>query len=185
MQAFTPIPTVWQAPLPMNPNQHIPQRRSTADVRELKYRILYKTEMCNNVIQAGKCPYGKLFSPFSPFSLAFPQHFPHFFFFWLLFQLYPFLSLFPKKKNQGSRCKFAHNFNELRFVPQEEKLRFGLITWQTYLGHRTQPCQNMLTTGHCPYGTKCCFLHGEDPALESEETRKKYLLCYDYGVIGL
>lgn len=123
--------------------------------------------------------------PFPLFPLLSHNIFRIFFFFWLLFQLYPFLSLFPKKKNQGSRCKFAHNFNELRFVPQEEKLRFGLITWQTYLGHRTQPCQNMLTTGHCPYGTKCCFLHGEDPALESEETRKKYLLCYDYGVIGL
>lgn len=90
----------------------------------------------------------------------------------------------------GARCKFAHAPNELRYVPQEEKLRFGLITWQTYLSHRTQPCQNLISIGECPYGNKCCFRHDlaanevYNPTKQSEEERLRQLLCYSYSVHG-
>lgn len=46
----------------------------------------------------------------------------------------------------GSKCQFAHGFNELRPAPRHPK-------------YKTEICKTFHSIGTCPYGTRCRFIH--------------------------
>jgi len=52
----------------------------------------------------------------------------------------------------GDNCNFAHGFRELRPKPIPHR------------NYKTEMCKNFLA-GHCPYGSRCCFVH--NPTKES------------------
>ncbi|XP_075999637.1 mRNA decay activator protein ZFP36L1 [Genypterus blacodes] len=49
----------------------------------------------------------------------------------------------------GSKCQFAHGFDELRGLSRHPK-------------YKTEPCRTFHTIGFCPYGARCHFIHNAD-----------------------
>lgn len=60
--------------------------------------------------------------------------------------LFCFFFLFIIILKKGDNCRFAHSAEELRVVSLEDKLKFGLLTWDMYTKHRTQPCEKHLSS---------------------------------------
>lgn len=49
----------------------------------------------------------------------------------------------------GAKCQFAHGDSELRPVKRHPR-------------YKTKLCRNFVTTGSCPYATRCRFIHASD-----------------------
>uniref|UniRef100_A0A8C6S818 mRNA decay activator protein ZFP36 n=1 Tax=Neogobius melanostomus TaxID=47308 RepID=A0A8C6S818_9GOBI len=49
----------------------------------------------------------------------------------------------------GSKCQFAHGFEELRDLNRHPK-------------YKTEPCRTFHTIGFCPYGMRCHFVHNNE-----------------------
>lgn len=63
-----------------------------------------------------------------------------------------------------AKCQFAHGFDELRHVVRHPK-------------YKTTKCKSYWGSGHCPYGSRCRFIHEEtegfQPVSPQPHTSKK------------
>jgi hypothetical protein len=65
----------------------------------------------------------------------------------------------PSKCPFGAGCTFAHSVEELQKTKLIDLERAGLI--DSAQAYRTKPCFLYVSTGSCPFGKRCAFLHDQ------------------------
>ncbi|KAL3802210.1 hypothetical protein HJC23_001754 [Cyclotella cryptica] len=77
----------------------------------------------------------------------------------------------------GPQCLFAHSEEErMKFETVEEMAQYGLVNRGDLGVFLTRPCLFFVSTGSCPYNTRCKSLH--DPRLRTPSTTPSWLEHY-------